>query len=925
MHANFFGCTFSFFKKLKKKSENRLPYGLSKRVLICWREFIMTTQTTLLATWKSIPLIAFLGLFFSTIQAEEYYLIPVEKLVPDYQPSSNAKPPLDLFPYANTEKGTKAWVCPTSKSASIEGQFSWQLAISSPRPLEQVTGTIYLPDPTRARLSKKSINLPTQAYAVNQTQFYRALEVYYARLQSINVNGQFWFRDRLSHALRMQGKSLQPTSLQAPNRQNRSDRMLDIFSGSQALEENLQLNRDLIAPQKYGVANVDVSGIEGITIKEFNFKELLQGSAPKLDSLGDIIPYDQHVVFLHSVNSVTEVLKETEDLFAPVFNALAFNTVDNAVIPHYLRQMNLDFEGISKQKIAGEIREIAITGSDPYSHLGTDMGIILELANESNAKLLADLVLFDSFKDKVKPIDGIPQSGWYATMDRKISIYLFYDNNRVWISNSSHQIRYLKKCHGGDVPPLTGLDEFQFFRQRYQLDGEETAFAFMSDAAIRRWCGPQWRITQSRRRRVATYLNLLQAKHLGECLAMDEKDSLALDASPAMSKKLGKLSLTRNGVHSAYYGTTAFMTPISELNIQKVTADEKRAYDRWRNGYQRNWSGAFDPIGVQLKIRNKEISADITVIPLILSSDYGIFRNGIAFAKDSGDRHTNSLFHLIFNLGSDFFWAPFFKNMVHAEIYLDNDPKLWKDFSNAADALRYFEKEIGRIPLALAFSFQDAKSMANFRSLVLSFFSDPESKPQDLLWQGIQYSKHGIKEAVSRAEDAHFYTLEVESKILFSVSEKIIKEAIDRLQKRKTDPDFQTVRPWDGRHLAIQTNANAFRAFEAIAIRHLQTEMRDATWRNFPILLEWKRFFPDEDPLEFHRRFWKQTFLCAGGGEIFWDESNNTPASTVFGSPAQPRPFTSTPSPLENIQQFDAGITFENDGLRGKIKLKRKK
>ena len=50
------------------------------------------------------------------------------------------------------------------------------------------------------------------------------------------------------------------------------------------------------------------------------------------------------------------------------------------------------------------------------------MGIILELANESNAKLLADLVLFDSFKDKVKPIDGIPQSGWYATMDRKISI-----------------------------------------------------------------------------------------------------------------------------------------------------------------------------------------------------------------------------------------------------------------------------------------------------------------------------------------------------------------------------------------------------------------------------------------------------------------------------------------------------------------------
>jgi Nif-specific regulatory protein len=59
------------------------------------------------------------------------------------------------------------------------------------------------------------------------------------------------------------------------------------------------------------------------------------------------------------------------------------------------------------------------------------------------------------------------------------------------------------------------LPEYRFFRNQYRLgDPNETALAFLSDATIRRWCGPQWRIADSRRTRARAVLAELQASQL---------------------------------------------------------------------------------------------------------------------------------------------------------------------------------------------------------------------------------------------------------------------------------------------------------------------------------------------------------------------------------------------------------------------------
>ena len=144
----------------------------------------------------------------------------------------------------------------------------------------------------------------------------------------------------------------------------------------------------------------------------------------------------------------------------------------------------------------------------------------------------------------------------------------------------------------------------------------------MSDPAIRRWCSPKWRITQSRRIRALALLQRLQAEHMTTCLAMKPGESQTLEKESGTYQSLGKISLSRKGVHSSVYGSIRFVNPVSELDVKQVTREEQQAYNAWRDGYQRNWSNAFDPIAIQLRMSEKRLQVDLSVMPLILSNSY---------------------------------------------------------------------------------------------------------------------------------------------------------------------------------------------------------------------------------------------------------------------------------------------------------------
>src|SRR5437763_4754685 len=104
----------------------------------------------------------------------------------------------------------------------------------------------------------------------------------------------------------------------------------------------------------------------------------------------------------------------------------------------------------------------------------------------------------------------------------------------------------------------------------------------------------------------------IQARHLPEIVA-GKVQPLAVETLEKGMYGAGDLSRDANGVRSSIYGTLEFMTPIIEMDLEKVTRGEAESYQRWRDSYQQNWSNYFDPIAVRLEVSQTLMAADLTV------------------------------------------------------------------------------------------------------------------------------------------------------------------------------------------------------------------------------------------------------------------------------------------------------------------------
>ena len=263
---------------------------------------------------------------------------------------------------------------------------------------------------------------------------------------------------------------------------------------------------------------------------------------------------------------------------------------------------------------------------------------------------------------------------------------------------------------------LASLDEYHFFRQRYPIipKSKEDAFLMITDATIRRWCGARWRIGAARRTRAASALAELQAR--------------VESGAPLKAKEfpeLGKVSVLDGVVQSSKFGNLTFLKSVNELNIQKITPAEKKAYEFFRDRYQSHWSKYFDPICAQLSIDNREIRGDLSVLPLIGGTDYQQIIQmvgGVKLKPDSGDPHDETVFHWVsaldmtsprFKQASNFaaIMAPSLGVRTFSwlgeffSFYLDDSPffdDMQKAFlENGIEGVEHFSEKLGTDPARL--------------------------------------------------------------------------------------------------------------------------------------------------------------------------------------------------------------------------------
>ncbi len=871
----------------------------------------------------------------------------------------------EVIPRVITEPGTEAYLLVPELSWRFEENedANIYLVIKSGK-AHPVTGTVILPggDDDGGCIAGFSIEPAFSADPGLRKDFYQAKSDHYRKLISKGIPGTAWFRHqkRTADAVLAEGQKKKEEDERSRTIFDRSsdpelEETYALFTGGKAVSENLRLDRRLLVT-KEEEQTIDIDSIEGITTAEIDWKPLIKDKNPALDPLAGYIPSDQHVIFMKTFDDMLAIMDEADASGTPVLGLLETRSEDGNTRRKVEVQICLKPDALSRLLGGKMIDSVAFTGSDPYLRTGSDVAVLFETGMSEELLLVisqkhaAAKQTYPDAEMITGELSGISWTG-VKTADRRICSYAAAVGKAVAVTNSLAQLELIIQAFNKKIPSIKDLDEYIFFRDRYPIgEGDEKALLVLSDAAIRRWCGPKWRIGASRRTQAAAVLSELQAELSNRVLADESGDLKKIEQ--LVPGYLGVCSLNRAGVSSGVYGSLEFLTPIRELEITNVTPTEKRIYEEFREMYQDEWRDFFDPIAIRFSLSEKKTGIDVTVRPLVAGSEYRDFMEIVGnkkFTVGDGDPHPGSLIHYIMAFDVN---APDIKegaNMASAmapnlgvnalswlgswvSVYID-DSKFWdglaqaikKDGENGMED--FMEKNFMNMPIAIHVDVSNGLKLTAFLVSFRAFVE--QSAPGMTVWENLTYkdkpyvkitaTEQTRKMISDEVEELAVYYAPTPDSLIITLSEEMLKSSLERRGEKKKEETGN----WIGESLALSVRKKANDVIKMLYRESLTEEFQTRAWDNLYILNEWKSMYPDMNPVDVHEKLWKSRLVCPAGGEYVWNDRDKTMESTVFGHPGRPKKPDMLKNRLVDIVSASFGITFEEGGLRAAAEIEK--
>lgn len=892
-----------------------------------------------------------LGISHSFLKAEAaYYVISLDELNFGETEVAERTTPIRRYPRSNEEvvrypgietsvETAEAFIAGPEEDPNernnwwrTDSQGALQVALHLPNN-ESVSGTVSLVQQSfpPIRIAREFQFDPADFPEATKEAYENVRAKHYARLAKSNIPGGDWFRHQAGDAFKLGSRR------NGRERLGEFESSFNMFSGQRAVSENLALDRELILGTSPEDASFDISSIKGVTVDAIDWSARITNTPTTIDPLAQVIPHDQHAAFFDSIKSLNQIIQLVEKEGQNYFGSMANRDLYRGLANKYQKQMGLLLPDALAEQLP--VKSVAITGGDPFLPSGSDLCLIFETDNPSlllksiNALVAAQAMTHENV---ATPADSGAAQFAYSKADRSFSSYLYAGENYVAVANSPMQIQRLKRVAEGEHASLGSIEEFKFFRQRYRLDANATAFIFLSDATIRRWASPAFRIAASRRTRAAAVLGEATAELIGGAELTDRYEKLA-----------GELSTqSTTVVQSEVFNTLGFLTPVSELEIEKVTLAEKQAYERWRRGYESGWV-QFDPIALSLTISEDRLGADLSVIPLRLNSQYDewiAFAGGATLDKEAVSPHPEALImvsHAIDTSSETFQFANTQSSSMlpglganplswvggSLSIFADQDP-YWDEMNASEDPEDFVEENLGRLPVGLRVSNKSPMKLAMFLTTLRSF--SEQAAPGLLIWETNKFEETPYVSiqptrgsGIPSDWDLKIHYAALPEAFLLSLSEDVLKRAIARnLQSAASDtPEKESEN--SPHQIFAQTKVDALNAYLGLVEYDAKWKRTFASWAALPILNEWKRQFPEQDPVQVHFEYFKETIQCPGGKGYQWNEAIGSMESVAFGHPEALRENFEAIPWLENWDQAKAAISIKEREFRLEAELSR--
>ena len=288
----------------------------------------------------------------------------------------------------------------------------------------------------------------------------------------------------------------------------------------------------------------------------------------------------------------------------------------------YRESLGLSEDLMKRFLNSGAIEEIAVTVPDLFLIDGTEMSVVMR----TGKPLLTTAAL---------ALIGVPPGDGQTVKKNRhgAAVYWLRRGDILIVSTNASELKALVEAKESG----TGLGqsaELRYMLTQVPVTDETVVYSYFSDPFIRHVVGPQAKIGQLRRLLARAELEEASA---GSLLAkFDGHGTNAATDLPLLQERgyiqrpvfandvrLDQQSLS----HSELYGSPARMNSLTDLDLERVSAQEKKAYDEYLDQYERYWRRYFDPIAVRYEQKGDgQHELETFILPLIENSLYGALR-----------------------------------------------------------------------------------------------------------------------------------------------------------------------------------------------------------------------------------------------------------------------------------------------------------
>lgn len=427
---------------------------------------------------------------------------------------------------------------------------------------------------------------------------------------------------------RRHGLLTPPLARFPPGKQGSEERAgLDLLLGTSAIARLLALDRlgtkDFTPSREE--RTVEAADLTGIGAAPHEWK-----SAPKdppgIERLAEFTPRDNWYLHFRTMRE----MQQGERFFEEFGTAAGwlFDGRKHLVKERLEEQLCLKTIGLTRLLGPTVVRDVALTGSDPFVREGSDVTVMFRTRN---------LVLF---LDGVDPVLQLARRKWgekmqvakqrhrgtviesYVTPGREVSLHRAIVGEVALFGNSLPGLKRALDAQAQALPRLGDAPDFQHLRRRFPAaDLRGDALLFLSEAFLRRALGPEVVLGEKRRLEALTSLHL--ATH-GALLAAWETGRLPRHHNEMLARTgLRAEELFCPGGAGAFwdpvkqravsdvYGTLRFATPLLEVPLGRITPTEQRDYEGFRKMLDPDGKGLAAPVGIRFHFTENETTLDL--------------------------------------------------------------------------------------------------------------------------------------------------------------------------------------------------------------------------------------------------------------------------------------------------------------------------